>query len=351
MENYLVIGGIGAVCGVCIRWGNRLLPKERWQFFASIPVRKRDDDSWEAVNITWYGVILSSAAVFAVALFLLMLGGSGVPAGAGLSLMVALLLVCVPASSLIARIVERKPATLTIGGAAFVGGLVAPFAVMALNRLAGPLLGVELPMAQSLAACAVSFLFGEGMGRLACLSYGCCYGKPVEEYRGVLRLVFEKTALIFHGRTKKISYASDLEGRRVVPIQSITMLASSLAGIATLALYAEGLYLAAYLGATAFAGCWRIVSELFRNDYRGGGNISAYQVMSGFSIVYAAGVAFSLGAGGDTLSVNLLQGAASLWSPGVLVFLLVVWFLLVVFTGISSTTFSRVRFHLHREKI
>ena len=351
MENYLVIAGIAVVCGGCIWWGNRILPKERWQFFASIPVRKREDDAWEAVNITWYGVILAGAAVFAVALYLVMLGGAGVPVRGGLSLMALLLLVCVPASSLVARIVERKPATLTVGGAAFVGGLLAPFAIVALNRFAGPLLGIHLPPGQALAACSVAFLFGEGMGRLACLSYGCCYGKPVAEYRGLLRSVFEKTAVIFHGRTKKISYASDLEGCRVVPIQSLTMLASSLAGIATLSLYAGGRYLSAYLGATAFAGCWRIVSELFRNDYRGGGKVSAYQVMSGLSIVYAAGVTFFFGNGNDAHPVNLLQGVASLWLPGVLVFLLVVWVLLVVFTGISSTTFSRVRFHLHRDKI
>lgn len=351
MENYLVIGMISFICVIAVWWGGSFLPGERWQFFASIPMRKGEDGSWDAVNITWYGLILSGSAVFALALYLVMMAGAGVSAGAGLCLMAALLAVCVPASSLVARIVERKPATLTIGGAAFVGVLAAPFAIMALNRFIGPVMGESLPPGQTLAACSVSFLFGEGMGRLACLSYGCCYGKPVEEYRGLIGLVFEKTAVIFHGKTKKIAYASNLEGHRVVPIQSVTMLASFLAGIVTLTFYASGHCLAAYIGAATSAGTWRIVSELFRNDYRGGGRVSAYQVMSGLSIIYVGGVALFLGDGSVVKRVNLLNGFGSLWNPGVLVFLLAVWIMLVLFTGVSSTTYSQVRFHLHREKL
>lgn len=349
--NWLVIAATGVLCGLGIRWGSRLLPGERWQFFASFPVRKRDDDSWEAVNITWYGVILSGAAVFSVALYLIMLGGAGVPAIAGISLIILLLLVCVPASSLVARIVERKPATLTIGGAAFVGSLAAPFAILALNRFGEPLTGASIPMEQALAACAVAFLFGEGMGRMACLSYGCCYGKPVEAYGGLLGRIFSKTAVIFHGRTKKISYASDLEGRRVVPIQSLTMLVSSLAGIATLSLYASGHCAVAYLGATAFAGLWRIVSEFLRDDYRGEGRISAYQVMSGISVLYATVVTFFLDEARLFTPIDLARGVASLWNPGLLLFLAAIWFLLVMFTGVSATTFSRIRFYLRRDRI
>lgn len=349
--NWMVIAATGVLCGMGIFWGSRHLPGERWQFFASVPLRKRDDDSWEAVNITWYGVLLSGAAVFAVALYLIMLCGAGVPASAGVSLMVLLLAVCVPASSAVARIVERKPATLTIGGAAFVGSLVAPFAILALNRFGEAATGMHIPMAQGLAACAVAFLFGEGMGRMSCLSYGCCYGKPVEAYHGLIGRIFSKTAVIFQGRTKKISYASELEGRRVVPIQSLTMLVSSLAGIATLSLYAWGHFTAAYLGATASAGLWRIASEFFRNDYRGEGKVSAYQVMSGVSVLYAAVVACFLPEARFFGPVDLARGVAALWDPGLFLFLAAVWLVLVTFTGISDTTFSRIRFHLHRSKI
>jgi len=351
LNNYLVTGCIGLVCAAAIVWGRNALPKEQWQFFASIPMKKEDKEHWNAANITWYGLILSTATIFAVAIYLIMLGAAGVPVAASLSLMGLLLAVCLPAAGLVARIVEKKPATLTIGGAAFVGGIMAPFLVHLLNRFAAPLFGAEIPLEQALAACAVSFLFGEGMGRLACLSYGCCYGKPVDEYRGVFRWIFERSAVVFEGKNKKIAYASGLAGRKIVPIQLITMLASSAAGVTTLALYAEGKTLAAYLAATAFAGVWRIVSELFRNDYRGKGRISAYQYMSAFSIVYALGISFFFFGGSTIPSVDLLQGILTLWSPGILLILLATWSGLIAYTGISSTTYSRVSFHLHRDRI
>lgn len=351
IRNYLVIGCIGLICRAAILLGRNKLPRERWQFFASIPISKNKDGSWQAVNITWYGLILSTATIFAVIVFLIMLGAVGVPAEASLSLMGLLLLICVPAASLVARLVERKPATLTIGGAAFVGGIIAPFLILLLNRFAAPLFDTELPMAETLAACAVAFLFGEGLGRLACLSYGCCYGKPVAEYRGILRKTFDWSAVVYEGENKKIAYAAGLDGQKIVPIQLITMLASSFAGVVTLVLYAEGKPLLAYLAATIFAGFWRIFSEFFRNDYRGGGKVSAYQVISGFSVVYALAVCVILQSGTSLQSVNLLRGSLSLWSPGILLVLFATWLGLVAFTGISSTTYSRVSFHLHRDRI
>jgi prolipoprotein diacylglyceryltransferase len=351
ISNYLVIGCIGLLCRGAILWGRKSLPRERWQFFASIPVNKQEDGAWRAVNITWYGLILSTSTIFAVAVYLVMLGAAGVPVAASLTLMALLLLICVPAASLVARIVEKKPATLTIGGAAFIGGIAAPLLVLLVNRFAEKLFGAEIPMVQALAACSVSFLFGEGMGRLACLSYGCCYGRPVDQYRGILRRIFDWTAVVFEGKNKKIAYASGLEGRKMVPIQLITMLASSAAGIVTLLLYAEGNPLAAYLGAATFAGSWRIFSELFRNDYRGAGKISAYQIMSGITICFAFGIALLPWSGNPTFSVDLVHGALSLWSPGILIILFAVWLGLVAFSGISTTTYSRVSFHLHRDRI
>jgi prolipoprotein diacylglyceryltransferase len=351
IKNYLVIGFIGFICRAAILLGRNKLPRERWQFFASIPVNKEEEGSWKAVNITWYGLILSTSTIFAVLVYLIMLGAVGVKVEASMALMALLLLICVPAASLVARIVERKPATLTIGGAAFVGGIAAPFLILLLNRFAIPLFGAEIPMTQALAACAVAFLFGEGMGRLACLSYGCCYGKPVDEYRGILKKFFTWCAVVFEGENKKIAYAAGLDGHRIVPIQLITMLASSCAGVLTLLLYAEGKPLLAYLAATAFAGFWRIFSEFFRNDYRGGGKVSAYQLMSVLSVIFTVGVSLLLTGGNQLPTVDLLQGAMSLWSPGILVALFLAWLGLVCFTGISTTTYSRISFHLHRDRI
>ncbi len=351
IDNYVFIASLGIFCGACIWWGARVLPKENWQFFASIPVRKQDDDIWEAVNITWYGLLVASANVFAALIFFVMLGGAGVPFAAGVLVLLTLLVICVPASSFVARIVENKSATLTVGGAVFVGSIIAPFALAALNHVTGGLMGFVVPIPQTLAACSVAFLFGEGLGRLACLSYGCCYGKAVEEYGGILRPVFEKTALVFYGSNKKIAYASGLEGRKIVPIQPLTMIACTVCGMATLLMYAEGHYLAAYMVASVFASFWRVFSEIFRADFRGTGKISAYQLMSGISAVYTVGVAFLLRNEEASIQSSLPQGALSLWSPGPMVVLLVIWFSMVLFAGISKTTFSRVKFSLRENRI
>jgi hypothetical protein len=132
----------------------------------------------------------------------------------------------------------------------------------------------------------------------------------------------------------------------------VTMLVLSGAGLVSLLLYGAGRPVAAYLLATSSAGGWRIFSELFRNDYRGGGRLSAYQLMAGVSMLYGAAVAWLLsGAASSAQPVRLLAGVASLWSPGILVSLGVVWIALLLYTGISSTTFARISFHLHRDKL
>jgi hypothetical protein len=349
--NYLFIVGLGIFCGISIWWGIRALPGENWQFFASIPVRKQDDGAWEAVNITWYGLLVAGANVFAALIFFVMLGAVGVPFAASIFVLLTILLICVPAASLVAQVVEKKQTTLTVGGAVFVGSILAPFLIVLINLVSRWLVGFVLPLPQTLAACAVAFLFGEGLGRLACLSYGCCYGKPVEEYGGILRRIFDRTALVFHGSAKKIAYASGLEGRKIVPVQPITMIAYVMAGMVTLLLYAGGHCLAAYVIASVFASFWRVFSELFRADFRGGGKISAYQVMSGISALYAIGVAIYLRNREVYVQGNLLQGASSLWSPGPIIALLVIWLMMVMFAGISTTTFSRVEFFLHEDRV
>jgi prolipoprotein diacylglyceryltransferase len=349
--NYLFIASLGIFCCISIWWGIRTLPRENRQFFASIPVRKMDDGAWEAINITWYGLLVAAANAFAALVFFIMLGAVGVPFAASVFVLLAILLICVPASSLVARIVEKKPATLTVGGAVFVGSILAPFLIVLINLFSRRLLGFVLPLPQTLAACATAFLFGEGLGRLACISYGCCYGKPIEAYSGILRRVFEKTALVFHGRTKKIAYASGLEGRKIVPIQPITMIACVMAGISALMLYAGGRSLAAYLVASVFASFWRVFSEMFRADFRGTGKISAYQFMSGISAVYAAGVAFYLLNWETSIQCGLLRGALSLWSPGPLIVLVAIWLIMAMFAGISTTTCSRVEFSLREDRI
>ncbi|MCK7579501.1 MAG: phosphatidylserine decarboxylase [Chromatiales bacterium] len=83
-------------------------------------------------------------------------------------LVIAVLGVSVPASRLVAWLVERKSATFSVGGAAFVGILVAPWAVLAANAWVLPAIDTQVPLLPALAAhgCRLRFRRGSGAARL-----------------------------------------------------------------------------------------------------------------------------------------------------------------------------------------
>ena len=79
------------------------LTGDRWQFIASIPMRRRADGQWRAINLTWYGVFLALGGTSAVALFLLTTGSVGVPVTVTALYVSVILGACLPAARLIAR--------------------------------------------------------------------------------------------------------------------------------------------------------------------------------------------------------------------------------------------------------
>ncbi|MFH1020829.1 MAG: prolipoprotein diacylglyceryl transferase, partial [Pseudomonadota bacterium] len=189
-----------------------------------------------------------------------------------------------------------------------------------------------------------------GIGRLACLSFGCCYGKPLSELGPKARRLFTPFAATFHGSTKKISYASGLAGVGVVPIQAITSLLSVNIGLVAMYLFLEGYFRTAFLLAGIFALVWRILSEYLRADYRGEGKFSAYQQMA----LLGAGYCFLLGLYGGNNPASrpdLGAGLASLWNPVPLLFFQTLWLLLFIYTGFSSVTGATLAFHVRQEKI
>ena len=141
---------------------------------------------------------------------------------------------CLPATRLIARVVERKQHTSSVTGAVFTGMLVAPLVVTAINRCGD---AYRIPMAPAMAALTIAYLLGEGIGRLACVSFGCCYGKPLSDVGPAARRLFDKFHFAFHGATKKIAYASGLEGIKVVPIQALTSVLYVATGLAGMLLF------------------------------------------------------------------------------------------------------------------
>jgi len=155
-----------------------ILPAERWQMFGAIPLRKNSNGTWQGLNITWYGILNGLSYTLATALVLLLLGSIRLPLTVTLFLVFAVLGLCIPASSIVARIVEKKKHTFSVGGAAFVGILATPWIALVSIRLLAPPDTAVMPV---LAAISIAYALGEGTGRLACISFGCCYGRAVQD--------------------------------------------------------------------------------------------------------------------------------------------------------------------------
>ncbi|MDQ1277389.1 MAG: hypothetical protein QG555_429, partial [Thermodesulfobacteriota bacterium] len=179
------------------------MPRENWQILACIPWHKNKGEVWQGINYTWYGFFQATAYVLGVSLFLVLMGAAAVPGAAALTLMVLILAVCTPLSRILAGLVEGKRFTLTVGGAVFAGLVISPFLIGAVNTLGGDIFGFRLPMLPTLAAMAIGHIMGEGTGRLACISFGCCYGKPLSMLSPCVCKALGPFVMTFYGATKK----------------------------------------------------------------------------------------------------------------------------------------------------
>ncbi len=218
--NLAFVAGLALGLFALLGWGVRTLPAERWQMLAAVPVAKAADGSWRGVNLTFYGFFSATGTALGFAMMLLLLASLGIPASIAVLLALLLLVVCVPASRVIAGLVERKPNTFTIAGAAFVASLIFPWLILAIQPLAVTLLHHEIAVLPILAA-AISYALAESIGRLACLSFGCCYGMPLRDVKPGLARLFRRRNLVIHGSTKKAAYASGLAGEPLSPCRPL----------------------------------------------------------------------------------------------------------------------------------
>jgi prolipoprotein diacylglyceryltransferase len=350
MTHYLFLALLGTLLGLYLAWGVVKLPGEGWQVAATVPWRKHQDGSWSGINLTWYGILTANAYLVATALALVLMGAAGVSLKAVLAQVVLLLACCVPASRLVAQLVEKKANTFTVGGAVFVGTLVAPWLVELVNRIPLADQGNRVPPLVALAAICTSYAFGEGLGRLACVSFGCCYGKPLSSCHPTVSRLLGPWALTFTGKTKKIAYASQLDGVQVVPVQGITYLLYVVAGLAATLFFLRGQYGASFLVALLVTQGWRVLSEFLRDDHRGSGRLSAYQVMGLVGMAYGGWMVYLFQ---DDLRPlpQLGAGLSLLWSPGLLLFLQFLWLVIFLYTGLSRVTASTMSFHVNADKI
>lgn len=352
MVNLIFVTGLALTLAGILTWGFRNLTREQWQFLAVIPVRKDASEQWSGLNLTTYGLINSGACLFGVVLFVILLGAISVPSQGGFALVLCVLTVAMPASRLIARLVEKKAHTFTVGGASFAGLLMSPVAVLAVNQVASAMETAAIPMFPALAALSIAYSFGEGLGRLACISFGCCYGRPWSEVHPYLRLLTFNRSFVFWGRTKKIAYESRLDGVRVVPIQAVTSVLHVVVGLAGLMAYLASFYTPAFVATVGATQVWRAVSELFRSDYRGGGTVSAYQKMALLALAYA--IALVLLIPPDPTPArkpDVVAGLISIWNPGSLLVFQVFGLLVFYVMGRSRVTGSTLSFHVRHEHI
>ena len=155
-----------------------------------------------------------------------------------------------------------------------------------MRPLAGRLLHREIPVLPIFAAAAIAYVLGESIGRLACLSFGCCYGMPLRDANPAIARLFQKHNLVIHGATKKAAYASGLAGEPLIPVQAITSAIFAVSGLVGVALFlTQQFRLAALIPVIASWG-WRACSKWLRADYRGTSRISVYQMMAIVSVIY-----------------------------------------------------------------
>ncbi len=344
------VSGLAFFYTILFLWGFKTLPKEEWQILASVPREKRPDRSWRGINFTYYGFFTACAYGAGTAMVFILLGSVHIPIKATITISMLVGLICVPASRLIAAWVEKKPHTLTIGGALFAGVLLGPWLVDLNNRVLGPWLGFQTPVMAVLAGLSIGYSFGEGTGRLACISFGCCYGRPLAQCHPALRWVFKQFHFVFVGKTKKIAYAQGLEGVPVIPIQAVTSILYLFSALLGTYFFLQGQYAPAFLETMIWTQLWRFLSEFFRADYRGERSISAYQWMSLLGIGYMVFIPFYFGnaVGGRT---DLVAGLVSLWNPAILIFLQLLWWAIFFFTGRSQVTGSIISIHVNEGQI
>lgn len=344
MLEILILLLYAAGLATLLRWGGRSLPSERWQMLASVPLSKNADGSWQGLNLTWYGVFNAISYTLATMTALLLLGSMGVNFWGLCCIVVGVLGICAPASKIIAGIVEGKRNTLSVGAASFVGIVIAPWIALLADKVAGP-----VPVLAALAALAIAYSVGEGVGRLACLSFGCCYGRPLSSLPEKWQQVFSKWHIVFEGETKKAAYAHQLTGQRLVPVQLMTAWLYCGAAVLGMAFFFGGFYAPAMVLPLSVTQVWRVLSEFLLADYRGSQKISAYQIMAGLGTVY--GLMMPLFFDAPAMRPDLAFGLDRIWTVPVLLVVQAVFVGSFLFTGRSSVTGSVVRFSVKQQEI
>jgi len=338
------------VFAVFIVLGWRLLPGERWQMLATVPQTRQNDTTWNGINFTFYGLLLATATTLGIVFVLLLTGSTGTPLLPVLVILLLAVMICVPASRLIARQVEKKQYTFTVGGAFFCGLTAIPILILLVNAGCLLLHAPPLDMSMTLAAISIGYVLGEGLGRLGCISFGCCYGKPLAQCGRLTETLFNRLAFVFSGTTKKAVYEGGLEGVKLIPIQGLTSIFNTVTALVAAYLFLQGAYRSAFLLSLVASQAWRIVSEMLRADFRGCNKISAYQKMGAAAIMYSCALALLLPQSALP-PPDIIKGLGLFAHPLLFLSLQMLWCFLFLFFGRSMVTGATLSFQVHRDRI
>ncbi|MBZ4643116.1 MAG: hypothetical protein PWQ25_1193 [Deferribacteres bacterium] len=335
--------------GILLYFGIKNFPGEKYQFLAIIPFKKSRTGEWYGINITYYGLLNAISYSFSTALFLTLTMSYNISFKTVLFSVLIILSICMPASKLMARLVENKKNTFTVSGASFVGSITAPFVVLITSYLITK--NIDIALNESfvvLSSLAISYITGEGIGRLACLSFGCCYGKKVSDFKGPIKKIFEKFYTVFEGKTKKISYESGCENVKTIPVQSVASILFNLTGILAIIFYSQGYIKTAFLTSVIVINLFRFLSEFLRNDFRGNKKVSTYQYFSIINIIYSIIISLLFNTS-NSADFNILNGINE---ASKLKYLLIAIFVIsFLYTGVSKVTYSTIKFKVMKSNI
>ncbi len=351
MVNELFVVALAGAYSAVLWWGCVRLPRADRQILACVPVRQTSEGLWVGINLTYYGLILATAQCVAVTLFCILMGSLGYPLWT-IALPAAVMIgICLAASRIIARIVEKKKNTFTVGGASFAGLILSPFVLSGINAAGF----ASIPAMPFVAALAASYAVGEGIGRLGCMSFGCCYGKSLDSCHPYIARLFRHFHFTFCGGLKKAAYEGGLDSVPVVPVQAITSALSFTAGLLSTYLLLNGRHSLSLLTAVLITQLWRFTSEFLRSDHRGAGKISAYQYMSLamaitsilIVICFEPGPAAAIPQAG----AGIPKGLGIISTAPYIIFIEVLWAVIFLFVGKSTVTGSKLSLFLYRDRI
>ncbi|WP_419660797.1 hypothetical protein Dvar_12030 [Desulfosarcina variabilis str. Montpellier] len=349
MANWLFVAALALFLAPVYLWSFKSLPGERWQILCSVPIHKDGNGAWEGLNLTYYGFFNALALCAGVALVFILTASAGIDFKVFAATIIIVLGICLPASRAIARWVEKKPHTFSVGAASFLGIVAGPWLVLLVASIARKWLGIQIETMAVVSALIIGYTLGEGVGRLACVSFGCCYGRPIDQMHPLVKRYFSWVTFTYIGQTKKIAYAHQLDGEKIFAVQAVTVVLYTLCALMATLLYLYGAYAWAFFLCLFVTQAWRFASEFLRADYRGKRKISVYQLMSLLTIPYGLMMPVVFPSTGPI--ANVLAGLQSLWDPSVILFLQVLGLVMFFRTGRSQTTGAGIRFHVNQDRI